>query len=330
MCRFMDDCNTRIICPRFAALLFLLVFSLVFVSMGNAYYALSGLGSYGSLYGGLGLYGLGGSLYGLGLYGLGGIYGGISGLYGLGGGLYGLSRLYGLGGLYGMGGLYGLSGIYGLGGLYGLGNLGFYGGSYGLGGLGGLLGGLYGLGGIGSLLSSLISSPLTTVAPAATSPATVAGTTILVMPPTATATVSALLPLLPLPVAPLAVLSLPLPPLFIAEQAGTWMGTWTNGLLSGPMTLNLIDALGLISGTAQLLANPTLGSLVDVTGTAINAQITLSGTGVGLGGMSFGLDLVGILTATDTMIGTYSIINLSGGTVVDQGRFNLVLITPVI
>jgi hypothetical protein len=108
------------------------------------------------------------------------------------------------------------------------------------------------------------------------------------------------------------------------------MGIWTNGLLSGEMTLNLVDALGLITGTAQLLGNPTLGSLVDITGTEINAQITVSGTGVGLGGMNFGLDLVGILTATDTMTGTYSIINLSGGTVVDQGRFNLVLIAPVI
>jgi len=96
------------------------------------------------------------------------------------------------------------------------------------------------------------------------------------------------------------------------------------------MTLNLIDALGLVTGTAQLLGNPSLGSLVDVSGTALNAQITVSGTGLGLGGMTFELTLVGILITAEQMTGTYTIINTSGGSVVDEGRFDLTLIAPVI
>jgi len=235
-------------------------------------------------------------LSGLGLYG--GMYGG--GLYGLGGlygqGFYGKSGLYGgIGSLYGLGGLYGLNGLYGLGRCYGLGGL------YGLGGYGGLFGmglygGLHGIGGLGGLPGGLyglggMGTPFSNVF---ASPMTT------------------------------------LAPLFIAEQTGTWMGTWTNGLLAGQMTLNLIDALGLITGTAQLLGNPSLGSLVDVSGTVLNAQITVSGTGLGLGGMTFELALVGILLTAEQMTGTYSIINTSGGSLVDQGKFNLALIAPVI
>ncbi|MGA1795385.1 MAG: hypothetical protein ACMUIL_05930 [bacterium] len=314
MQRFMSGEKSKFISAGFAALILILIGSFLVVSNVIAYYGLGGLYG-GGLYGMYGLGGLGG-MYGLGglssLYGMYGL-GGLGGMYGLGGlsslyGMYGLGGLGGMYGMYGLGGLGGLYGMYGLGGLggmygmYGLGGLGGMYGLYGL-GLGGLMGGLYGLGGVGTLLSSLLSSPQTAATP--------------VMPAPATATVSALLPLVPLP-------------LFIAEQAGTWMGTWTNGLLAGQMTLNLIDALGLITGTAQLLGNPSLGSLVDVTGTALNAQITLSGTGVGLGGMTFALDLVGILVTAATMTGTYSIINTSGGTVVDQGRFELSLIAPII
>lgn len=237
-------------------------------------------------------------LSGLSLYG--GMYGG--GLYGLGGlygqGLYGMIGIYGGlygGGLYGPGSLNGLNGLYGLCGYYGLRGL------YGLGGYGGLLGmglygGIYGIGGLGGLLGGLyglggIGSLLSGVS---TSPLNA------------------------------------LAPLFVAEQAGTWMGTWTNGLLAGQMTLNLIDALGLVTGTAQLLGNPSLGSLVDVSGTALNAQITVSGTGLGLGGMTFELTLVGILITAEQMTGTYTIINTSGGSVVDEGKFDLTLIAPVI
>jgi hypothetical protein len=222
------------------------------------------------------------------------------------GGLYGLGRLYGLGGLYGLGmygGLYGMmGGLYGLGGLGGIGALSGLGGLGALTGLGGLgmLGGLYGMGGMGTLLSSLMTSPST----ATTTPA-----------PTATA--SALLPLVPF---------------FIAEQAGTWLGTWSNGLLSGPMSLNLVeDLLGGVLGTAQLLGNPTLSALVDVTGQVLNAQVIVSGTATGLGGMTFELQIIGILVTATHMTGTYNLINLSsGGTITESGTIDLALIAPVI
>jgi hypothetical protein len=282
--------------------LFIAILLLLLQSLSHAYY-----GMYGGLYG-LGLSGL----YGMGLYGSLGLYG-MSSL----GGLYGLGRLYGL---YGLGGLSSLYGLGGLGGLYGLGLMGMYGslGLYGMSGLGGLyglssistlgglgglglLGGLYGMGGMGALLSSLMTSPSTTT----TTPA-----------PTAAA--SAILPLLPF---------------FIAEQAGTWLGTWTNGLLGGQMTLNLIEdpLLSTVFGTAQLLGNPTLSALVDVTGEALNSQVIVSGTAIGLGGMNFELQIIGILVAPDQMTGTYNLINLSsGGTVTESGSFELKLVAPII
>jgi len=115
-----------------------------------------------------------------------------------------------------------------------------------------------------------------------------------------------------------------------AEQAGTWSGLWSSGLVSGPMSLNLVadPVLGGLSGYAQLLGNPTLGSLVTVTGTSLNNQIIISGSGIGLGGMTFTLDIVGTLTSTTTMTGTYTLINSSS--LVETGSFTLSLLDPVI
>ena len=184
---------------------------------------------------------------------------------------------------------------YGLyGGLYGLGLYGgLYGlGMYGLGGLYGLYGGLYGLGlyGLGGLYGM---SDLSTVALMSALSGALLGSTA-------------------------------------AEQAGTWEGLWSSGLVSGPMTLNLVQdpLLGTLSGYAQLLGNYYLGSLVSVTGSVLNNQIILSGSGVGLGTMTFTIDIVGTMTSTTTMTGTYTLTNSTS--VVETGSFNLSLLTPVI
>jgi hypothetical protein len=157
------------------------------------------------------------------------------------------------------------------------------------------------MGGMNTLLASLMASLSTT----ATAPA-----------PTATA--SALLPLLPF---------------FIAEQTGTWIGTWSNGLLGGQMTLNLVEdpLLAAVVGTAQLLGNPTLDALVEVTGSVLNSQVIVSGTSIGVGGMTFELEIIGILVAPDIMTGSYNLINLSsGGTITESGTFELGLVAPII
>ncbi len=157
------------------------------------------------------------------------------------------------------------------------------------------------MGGMGTLLSGILAPKTSPVTPTTTP----------------TATVSTILPLTPI---------------FFANQIGTWLGIWTTGILSGQMTLNILEdpLLGTLFGTAQLLGNPTLGAIVDVTGEVLNAQVILSGSALGLGGMTFRLDIIGILIAPNHMIGSYSIINLSGGTIVETGSIDLALVAPVI
>lgn len=118
--------------------------------------------------------------------------------------------------------------------------------------------------------------------------------------------------------------------LVAAEQVGTWEGLWTSGVVSGPMTLNLVEdpILGTLTGFVQLLGNPTLGSLTDVTGEVLNNQIYVSGSGIGLGSMTFKIDIIGTLTSPETMTGTYSIINSTS--VVETGAFDLSLLPPII
>ena len=99
------------------------------------------------------------------------------------------------------------------------------------------------------------------------------------------------------------------------------------------MTLNLIDdpLLATVAGTAQLLGNPTLDALVEVVGEALNSQVIVSGTSIGVGGMTFELQIIGILITPDQMTGTYNLINLSsGGTITESGTFDLSLIAPII
>ncbi|MEW5803940.1 MAG: hypothetical protein AB1847_17735 [bacterium] len=215
---------------------------------------------------------------------------GLGSLYG---GLYGGG--YGLyGGLYGGYGMYG--GLYGMGMYGGLYGMGMYGGLYGMGMYGGLYGGygmyggLYGMGLYGGLYGMGLYGGLY-------------GSSLYGYGGLRYG---------------------------LAEQAGTWEGLWSSGLVSGPMTLNIVvdPVLGGLAGYVQLLGNPTLGSLVDVTGTSLNNQIILSGSGIGLGGMTFTIDITGTLTSTTAMTGTYTLINSSS--LVETGSFQLGLLTPVI
>lgn len=203
-----------------------------------------------------------------------------------------LSGLGGIGGLYGLyGGLYGGS-LYSS--LYGLGGL--YGGVYG-GLTGGLYGGLYG--GLGLLGPGGLYGGLGTLG--------LGGG--------------------------LYGLGALADPLFFAAQVGTWTGTWTNFILSGLMTLNLAEdpITGALYGYAQLLGNTYLDALVEVTGEVLNSQIFVAGSGTGLGNQNFTVEIIGTLIATDIMTGVYNMINnSSGGTITEQGSFNLQLVTPVI
>ncbi|MGA1869327.1 MAG: hypothetical protein ACMUJM_12375 [bacterium] len=140
-----------------------------------------------------------------------------------------------------------------------------------------------------------------------------------------------LAPTIPVPtvVAPTAAIS-QLVPLFLVEQAGSWNGIWTNGLYSGPMTLNLVEdpIFGTLVGYVQLLGNPYLGSLVDVTGEVVNNQIYLTGSGIGLGTMTFTIDITGTLLDPTTMTGQYTLINATS--IVETGSFDLSLLPPII
>ena|GEM_PF-927156 len=237
----------------------------------------------------------------------GGLYGGLYGLYGMGlyGGLYGL---YGMG-LYG--GLYGLYGMGLYGGLYG--GYGLYSGLYGL--YGGLYGGIMSPFGLQNMYFTIdTGSGLTYQVPF-----------LQIAPFLGIAGLyTSLFPYLfnpPAAAAPVA-----------AEQAGFWQGLWSNNIYSGPMTLNLVaDPLTqALTGTAQLLTNYTLGVSVPVSGVALNGQVIVSGTGIGIGSQTFELDINGLLTSTTTMGGSYSLINLGSGAVVETGTINLVLTTPVV
>jgi len=278
----------------------------------KAYYGGMMGGMYGGMYGGMmggmygGMYGgMMGGMYG-GMYG-GGMYGGMMGGMGLYGGMYG-SSMYGgmMGGMYGgmMGGMYG----------------GMMGGMYG-GIMGGMMGGMYG-GMMGGMMSPFgLQNMYQTVD---------TGTGLSYQVPF-------------LQIAPMlgmaGLYNSLFPNLFnstsstvAAEQAGLWQGLWSNNVYSGPMTLNLVeDPVTLaLSGIAQLLTNYNLGVSVPVVGTALNGQVLVSGTGIGIGSQVFELDVNGLMTSTTTMSGTYTIINLGSSAIAETGNINLVLSTPVI
>ena len=122
-------------------------------------------------------------------------------------------------------------------------------------------------------------------------------------------------------------------PLFSAAQVGTWTGTWTNFTTSGLMTLNLAEDIltGGLYGYAQLLGNFYLDALVEVDGSILNNQIFVAGSGTGLGNQNFTVEIIGTLLTTSSMTGIYNMINnSSGGSITEQGTFELTLVAPVI
>lgn len=224
-------------------------------------------------------------------------FGGIQSLFSSSAlGLFG-SGLFGMGGLYGLGGLYGMGGLYGLGGLYGMGSL------YGLGGLYGV-GGLYGLSGLyGSniLYGQSAWNPLASlgIIPGITG----LGANLF---PSFTA-------------------NLP----FVAEQAGTWTGTWNLGFLFGTMIMNLTEnpITGILSGTAQLIGNPTFGGIFNILGTGSTTFVQLNGQDPTI---SYAITISGTLTTATTMTGFYSIYKVGGTSPLETGTFDLDLISAAV
>jgi hypothetical protein len=97
------------------------------------------------------------------------------------------------------------------------------------------------------------------------------------------------------------------------------------------MTLNLVvDPVipTAVSGYVQMVGNPNLGVIVDVTGEILNNQIILSGSGLGIGSQTIQLDLVCTLTSSTSMTGSYTQINSSS--IIGTGSFTATLLPPVI
>ena len=113
-------------------------------------------------------------------------------------------------------------------------------------------------------------------------------------------------------------------PLFLAEQAGAWTGTWNLGFLTGTMIMNLQETItGSISGTAQLIGNLTFGGIFNVYGSASTTFVSLNGQDPTL---TYAVTLQGTLTTPGTMEGFYSIYKIGSTTPKETGTFNLELL----
>ncbi|MGA1795386.1 MAG: hypothetical protein ACMUIL_05935 [bacterium] len=113
-------------------------------------------------------------------------------------------------------------------------------------------------------------------------------------------------------------------PLFAAEQAGAWTGTWNLGFLTGTMIMNLSESItGSLSGTAQLIGNLTFGGIFNVYGTGSTTFVSLNGQDPTL---TYAVTLQGILTTPTIMEGFYSIYKIGSTTPKESGTFNLELL----
>jgi len=116
-----------------------------------------------------------------------------------------------------------------------------------------------------------------------------------------------------------------------AEQVGTWKGSWTSEGVAGPLTINLAEdplLASLLSGYAQLLGNPYLGSLVSVTGEILNNQIYIEGSGTGIGNQNIKIEIIATLTSATSMIGTYTMINSTS--IISTGALDAELLPAII
>ncbi|MGA1869724.1 MAG: hypothetical protein ACMUJM_14405 [bacterium] len=144
-------------------------------------------------------------------------------------------------------------------------------------------------------------------------------------------------PLLPLPTLPAPILPTDVAPLFIAEQAGSWSGTWFSlqKFLAGPMTLNLIEdpSTGTLSGTVSLINNKLLLYPAEVSGAIVPGAtfFELRGTFYNFtGGITYSIELWCTLIGDNAMTGNYYIYGLGVAAQNDYGQFNLNLGAPVI
>ena len=113
-------------------------------------------------------------------------------------------------------------------------------------------------------------------------------------------------------------------PLFAAEQAGAWTGTWNLGFLTGTMIMNLSESItGSLSGTAQLIGNLTFGGIFNVYGTGSATFVSLNGQDPTL---TYAVTLEGILTTPTIMEGFYSIYKIGSTVPKESGTFNLELL----
>jgi len=113
-------------------------------------------------------------------------------------------------------------------------------------------------------------------------------------------------------------------PLFAAEQAGTWIGTWNLGFLTGTMIMNLSETItGALSGTAQLIGNLTFGGIFNVYGTGSTTFVSVSGQDPTL---TYVVTLQGALTTPTTMDGFYSIYKIGATVPKESGTFSLQLL----
>lgn len=143
------------------------------------------------------------------------------------------------------------------------------------------------------------------------------------------------LPFAPFPVIPTALSATPAVtvPTRTAAQTGTWSGTWTSTYFNfiivwqtGPMFMNIVvDPLGGVLGSGILQGSKYATLPFDLSGVEVNNIITLSG----LLATGYGITLTCILTSPTTMTG-YWVVTGTHVPVIDEGLFDLTLISPAI
>jgi len=154
----------------------------------------------------------------------------------------------------------------------------------------------------------------TVVIPAPTVPVPTAPVPTVVAPTAPVPTVVS--PTVVAPTAAISQIILP-PPLVLAEQAGTWLGTWYLGFLFGDMTMILTEnpLTGYLSGTVTMIGNIALGLStplppIDVFGTATAGSIDVSG--IDPSGL-YSLSINGILISPTEMTGNWTVVKISTG-----------------
>lgn len=170
-----------------------------------------------------------------------------------------------------------------------------------------------------------VASPI--LAPLAPATAIIAPPVPTVATAVPTAAISQIVPLVPF--TPFSIL----PPIAVAQQAGTWVGTWLvpSSGAAGNMTLDIVvDPLtGSASAFALLQLNPLLQAGVSLSGSVSNNVVILGGSiNTIVGPKPVRVDLIGTLDTPIHMTGTYRVSDVQGGSVkiFEEGIFDLSLL----